>query len=505
MNKRREATDRGIVMKDYTLIYHVQKVNKVLNLVFLILAIAMLIVVIVAGTVTAGIIPLVIIFISVLVAFVLRYIKKDNAATYVLVVSALLFALSLLLISKDLVSNNTAGFLAMLPIGIAALYFNKWLYVVVAIIINLAMFVVQFTTPNVVFTSYLFSDILQILITVILFFVAKEGRKLIENVYSKEAQTKVILNELKKTIDTIKTTTTSLNNDVHKSNENLEKIREIGDSVTSAAQEITTGVVGQSRSVNQINEAMKEVDGKISELTKFSEQLGAVSSNAMDVVNKGMEDINTMDNQMAIINQAVTRSFETVEDLNKNMDEINDFLSGITQIAEQTNMLALNAAIEAARAGESGRGFAIVADEVRNLAEQSANTVAQINQIIHQIKDKTKDVLNEVSRGKAATQDGEKVVKTVNESFGMIQTSFEDISKYITDENNRIENIADLFSNIRREVESIACISETQASSTEELLAILQEYNANIENMYNLMQTIKSSSDNLNHVVKDHE
>ena len=492
-------------MKDYTLIYHVQKVNKVLNLVFLILAIAMLIVVIVAGTVTAGIIPLVIIFISVLVAFVLRYIKKDNAATYVLVVSALLFALSLLLISKDLVSNNTAGFLAMLPIGIAALYFNKWLYVVVAIIINLAMFVVQFTTPNVVFTSYLFSDILQILITVILFFVAKEGRKLIENVYSKEAQTKVILNELKKTIDTIKTTTTSLNNDVHKSNENLEKIREIGDSVTSAAQEITTGVVGQSRSVNQINEAMKEVDGKISELTKFSEQLGAVSSNAMDVVNKGMEDINTMDNQMAIINQAVTRSFETVEDLNKNMDEINDFLSGITQIAEQTNMLALNAAIEAARAGESGRGFAIVADEVRNLAEQSANTVAQINQIIHQIKDKTKDVLNEVSRGKAATQDGEKVVKTVNESFGMIQTSFEDISKYITDENNRIENIADLFSNIRREVESIACISETQASSTEELLAILQEYNANIENMYNLMQTIKSSSDNLNHVVKDHE
>jgi len=492
-------------MKDYTLIYHVQKVNKVLNLVFLILAIAMLIVVIVAGTVTAGIIPLVIIFISVLVEFVLRYIKKDNAATYVLVVSALLFALSLLLISKDLVSNNTAGFLAMLPIGIAALYFNKWLYVVVAIIINLAMFIVQFTTPNVVFTAYLFSDILQILVTVILFFVAKEGRKLIENVYSKEAQTEDILNELKKTIDTIKTTTTSLNDDIHKSYENLEKIREISDSVTSAAQEITTGVVGQSRSVNQINEAMKEVDGKIFELTKFSEQLGAVSSNAMDVVNKGMEDINTMDNQMAIINQAVTRSFETVEELNKNMDEINDFLSGITQIAEQTNMLALNAAIEAARAGESGRGFAIVADEVRNLAEQSANTVAQINQIIHQIKDKTKDVLNEVSRGKAATQDGEKVVKTVNDSFGMIQTSFQDISKYITDENNRIENIADLFSNIRREVESIACISETQASSTEELLAILQEYNANIENMYNLMQTIKSSSDNLNHVVKDHE
>jgi len=492
-------------MKDYSLIYHVQKVNKILNLMFLILAIVMLITGIVARTITANIVPLVIIFISVIVAFFLRYKKKDHAAAYVLAVSALLLALALLLVSNDLVPNNVAGILVMLPLGFAALYFNKWLYAVFAVIINLAMIIVQIIAPNVDFISYLFSDILQIFVTVILFFLTKEGGKLIENVNKKEEQTEGILNELKKTIDTIKTTTTSLNNDIYKSNESLEKIREMSSSITTATQEITTGVVGQSKSVNQINDAMQEVDGKISELTKFSEQLNAVSTKTVDVVNKGMEDIETMDNQMSIIDQAVTRSLETVQELNKNMDEINDFLSGITQIAEQTNMLALNAAIEAARAGESGRGFAIVADEVRNLAEQSANTVAQINQIIHQIKERTKDVLSEVIRGKAATQDGEKVVKTVNESFGMIQTSFKDIGGYISDENNRIENIADLFSNIRKEVESIAGISETQASSTEELLAILQEYNANIENMYNLMQNIKSSGNTLNSVIKDTE
>ena len=181
-------------MKDYSLIYHVQKVNKILNLMFLILAIVMLIAGIATRTLIDSIVPLAITFISVLVAFFLRYKKKDNAAAYVLVGSALLQALSLLLTTKDLVANNAAGFLVMLPIGIAALYFNKWLYAVAAIIINLAMFIVQFITPIDDFTSYLFPDILQIIVTVILLFLAKEGGKLIDNAHKKEAQTKDILN-----------------------------------------------------------------------------------------------------------------------------------------------------------------------------------------------------------------------------------------------------------------------------------------------------------------------
>ncbi len=144
----------------------------------------------------------------------------------------------------------------------------------------------------------------------------------------------------------------------------------------------------------------------------------------------------------------------------------------------------------------------VLAEEVRKLAEQSAYTVRQIYQIINQIKEKTKNVIDEVSRGQIASQDGEKVVEVVNQNFEMIQVSFKDIDRYISDEINKIGNIADLFSSINVEVESIAGISEEQAASTEELLSTLEEQNLNIKNMYGLIQGIKTSSEKLQGIVK---
>jgi methyl-accepting chemotaxis protein len=96
-----------------------------------------------------------------------------------------------------------------------------------------------------------------------------------------------------------------------------------------------------------------------------------------------------MQKQIDIINDAVTESLSTVQELDKSMDNINHFLSEISQIAGQTNLLALNAAIEASRAGESGKGFAVVADETRRLAEQSSKMVKGINEIIGDIKNRT--------------------------------------------------------------------------------------------------------------------
>lgn len=484
-------------MRDNSLSKHVMRVNKVLNWTFFALGFFMLIAGIATKTIASSAISLVITILSAFLALFLRHKKRETVTSYVLVASALVQVIPLLpMLGTD------AFILAMLPISVAALYFNQLIYIIVGVIINVAVIIVQIALPNFTFAEYVFADVFQVLIILVLFVLVRTGDKLISHASENEMQSKKLLDELEKTIDVIRTSTSVLNIDISKGNESLGTVREISSSITAATQEITTGIVNQNKNVTQINQMMKETDNKISELTEFSNQLEIVSTNASNVVMEGSEKINTMDRQMDIINQAVTKSLETVQELNENMDEINNFLSGITQIAEQTNLLALNAAIEAARAGESGKGFAVVAGEVKKLAEQSASTVKQIYQIISQIKDKTKNVLVEVNRGQTATQDGEKVVNAVNQSFGMIQEAFKNIDRYIADEISRIGNIADLFSNIDEEVESIASISEGQAAATEELLATLEEHNANIEDIYKLMQDIKGSSDNLQVSIK---
>ena len=484
-------------MQQNLLLNHVRKVNKILNWVFFALGFVMLIAGIATRTIASSIIPLTITIVSAFLALYLRHKKKDMAASYVIVVSALAQALPLLVMM-----GSNAFIMVMLPLTVTALYLNKNIFIFVGSIINAVVIIIQLVTPGTSIMAYLFPDVFQLLITLVLFLLVRDGGKLIQNASENAEQANKFLVELQNTMNVVKTSTSGLNADISKATENLEVVNEISSSITIATKEITTGIVGQSSSVTQIGEMIKEADNKISELTDFSNQLENVAANASHVVTEGSEKINTMDKQMEIINQAVTKSFETVQELNENMDEINNFLSGITQIAEQTNLLALNAAIEAARAGESGKGFAVVAEEVRKLAEQSADTVRQIYQIINQIKEKTKNVIDEVSRGQIATQDGEKVVKVVNQNFEMIQVSFKDIDRYISDEINRIGNIADLFSSINVEVESIASISEEQAASTEELLSTLEEQNSNIENMYGLFQGIKTSSDNLQGIVK---
>ena len=328
------------------------------------------------------------------------------------------------------------------------------------------------------------------------------GKGLILNAYEKKEQATTLLGELEKTMNVIKSSTTALNADISKANDNLGAVHEISSSTAITVQEITKGVVEQSESVTHISQMMKEADKKILEIANFSNQLEDVSKKNEHVVFAGSEMINRMDKQMDIINQAVTKSYTTVQELNSNMDEINNFLSVITQIAEQTNLLALNAAIEAARAGEAGKGFAVVSEEVRKLAEQSASSVSQIIQIINRIKDKTKDVLNEVNKGHIATQEGETVVKQVNQSFELVQISFRDIDKYINDEISRIKNLTELFSNINSTTENISVISEEHSASTEELMAIMEEHNSNIESIYSLMQSIKVSSDRLQSGIK---
>lgn len=483
-------------MNETLLMGHVRKVNKVANwilwiMVFIIGSVCII-------TKNANPLPaLAIACLTAILVSLFRYKRIESITSYIVVVSFVMQILPIIAME-----GGKAFISTILPITITSLYLNKRLLLACGGILSVSLIIIQRGNPYFTMEEFIISFVILGFVVSILFFLTKWGSQLILTANEKENQAKELFAELEKTMVVIKASTISLKGDIFQANDNIGAVHEISGSMAASIQEITKGIIAQAESVNQINQMMKEADNKIYELKNFSDQLEEVSAKASHVVLEGSEKINTMDKQMNIINQAVSKSYTTVQELNSNMDDINNFLSGITQIAGQTNLLALNAAIEAARAGESGKGFAVVAEEVRKLAEQSANTVRQINKIINHIKDKTKNVLDEVNRGQIATRDGEMVVKNVNKNFEMIQVSFKDIDRCIADEISRIVNIAGLFSSINLETESIASISEEHSASTQELMATTEEHNANIESIYNLMQDIKCSSDNLDGIIR---
>jgi methyl-accepting chemotaxis protein len=413
----------------------------------------------------------------------------------------ILAALYFVIIAMTLDFPISAGIITLGGAIFTGLYLNK------NYIVSYGCFTSVVLVYTLIFKSFDFSVsafnlVLFVFGITAVFFTAKWGKELILTAIQKENEAKSLLSQLENTMDVVRNSTFTLNKEISDCNDNLGVAKTISNSMATTIQEITQGVLAQSENISQISTKMSEANSKVMDISRHTNELSQVSTKASEIVLEGSDKISAMKNHMEIINEAVTKSYTTVQELNIDMDEIDNFLEGITRIADSTNLLALNATIEAARAGESGKGFAVVASEIRKLADQSANTAKHINSILLLIKEKTKDVLEVVDKGNIATKEGTMAVDQVHNNFNMVQTAFEDISKHIADEISRINEITTLFSQINIESESIATISEEHAASTEELLATTQEYNVNIEDIYSSMNDIKTSSDSLQSIIK---
>lgn len=214
-------------MQENSLINHVKKVNKVLNCVFFILGFIILIAGVLSNTLLKNIIPTILTIASASLVLFLRRKNKNIAASIVIVSLAQLIPL----LSA---SSDFALILSLLPLSITALYFNKWLFVAVGIVTNAIIVILQFRTPSANIMINLFSDVILILASIVLFFLTKEGASLINNAAESEAQTRKLLDDLQRTMDVIKTSTNTLNSDISKSNLNFEAVYEITASITAA-------------------------------------------------------------------------------------------------------------------------------------------------------------------------------------------------------------------------------------------------------------------------------
>lgn len=299
---------------------------------------------------------------------------------------------------------------------------------------------------------------------------------------------KVMQYSLRDMINGIKNNSTSINMQSENLSSVAEEISSASLNVAEAINQIAIGTGSQSEDLIDVTDI----------LDKFSNKLSGMV-NEIQVVDSNSREISLMANEsstdMNKLNQSVTKvsdSFKTfngkIVGLGKDINEINEITNIINSIAEQTNLLALNAAIEAARAGEAGRGFSVVADEIRKLAEQSKVSSTSISKLISEISKGTdvivqdsvemdNELIKQVSIINSSITSFTKIIESVNEVIPKIETvknSAEDIDKDKNSIMARVDGVSSVALEVSASSEEIAASSEEMNASTEEVVSAAQ-------------------------------
>jgi methyl-accepting chemotaxis protein len=216
----------------------------------------------------------------------------------------------------------------------------------------------------------------------------------------------------------------------------------------------------QSEIISSMAAAMEEMTVGISHVSDQSAEVNRASEHGGELARGGSSAVNDLVVEMRNISDSVNRSSETIEALGKESEKISSVANVIKDIADQTNLLALNAAIEAARAGEAGRGFAVVADEVRKLAERTTKSTGEISGIINVVQKGIEDAVGRmhsgvsaVANGRARADEAGVTIEQLNASSGKVILAVSDIALAISEQSSASTEIA-------RRVESIAQLAE---------------------------------------------
>nr|WP_279664933.1 methyl-accepting chemotaxis protein [Ectobacillus ponti] len=271
--------------------------------------------------------------------------------------------------------------------------------------------------------------------------------------------------------------------------------------ITAAMQQVAAGSMTQLNSLEESVRAMTEMSQGIQVIAEASSSVSADSRQAALQAKDGKAAIERSVQQMAALHETVEQSAGVIAELGMRSKEIGEIISVISSISDQTNLLALNAAIEAARAGEHGRGFAIVAEEVRKLAEQSAESAAQISDLISYIQGHTNQAVQAMEKGTAEAKAGKLVVEEAGHTFASIVALVEQVSAQIQEVSAASEQMAASAEELSASVENLSGISRHSSVSTQEAAAAMQEQLASVESMRTATTELRGMSQSLEELV----
>lgn len=226
------------------------------------------------------------------------------------------------------------------------------------------------------------------------------------------------------------------------------------------------GIDTQFKTVERLTSLMQQLEQEAQEVAGFSSNTAKAASDAIGRVEKGVERVDGTQQQIRLLASVMESLRESITVLDEESGTIGTVISVIEEIAEQTNLLALNAAIEAARAGEHGRGFAVVADEVRQLAQRTQESTKQISEVIQRIRQKTQETVSRMHAGDEATEQSLQAIEEAEKTLKPVTVLMRDLTS-LSDQMQKVaQHETELVSTVGQRIGDIRTVTEQAVDQT---------------------------------------
>lgn len=291
-----------------------------------------------------------------------------------------------------------------------------------------------------------------------------------------QAKLKDMIHNIAQASDLINTSSKELSQSANEVNMGAEQ-------VAITMNELASGAEGQAHHSNELTSLMERFTADLRETNQHGEHIHQSSVEVLGLTNEGSQLMTSSNSQMSKIDGIVQNAVEKVKNLDAQAQEISKLVVVIKDIADQTNLLALNAAIEAARAGEHGKGFAVVADEVRKLAEQVAFSVNDITSIVTNIQQDFDVVTSSLEDGYQEVKEGTNQIKATSETFTTISNSINDVVESVQLISSNLSKVTEDGQKMNSAIQEIAAVAEESAAGVEQTTATTEQTSSSMEVM----------------------
>ncbi len=288
----------------------------------------------------------------------------------------------------------------------------------------------------------------------------------------------------------------------------VKKVHDVVVTVNGASAEVATtataiaatsersakGMVEQELQLAQIASAMEEMAASVVEVANKSSNAASRAADAQAAAEQGGDAVEKTVDSMTSIREAVAASAASVTFLGTQGEQIGEIIEVINDIAEQTNLLALNAAIEAARAGEHGRGFAVVADEVRKLADRTTKATEEISETIGAIQAETAKAVDLMNTGGERVQSGVERASDAGTNLSQIVSSTQDVAQMVQGIAAAAEEQSVAGEQVSRSIDAISNVVEQSSAGVAETAAAVAQLSAKSDQLQSLIKRFKLSA-----------